>query len=77
MENIRGEKHTKSIAELDLGTSMSDLCLGADLSSSDNLGLGTVGSAASYGAYDCEDLDLVDSAPSSNFDEPPELVAPE
>ncbi|MGN0013034.1 MAG: sigma-70 family RNA polymerase sigma factor [Candidatus Bruticola sp.] len=56
---------------------MSDLCLGADLSSSDNLGLGTVGSAASYGAYDCEDLDLVDSAPSSNFDEPPELVAPE
>lgn len=77
MENIRGEKHTKSIAELDLGTSMSDLCLGADLSSSDNLGLGTVGSAASYGAYDCEDLDFVDSAPSSNFDEPPELVAPE
>lgn len=77
MENIRGEKHTKSIAELDLGASMSDLCLGADLSSSDNLGLGTVGSAASYGAYDCEDLDLVDSAPSSNFDEPPELVAPE
>lgn len=77
MENIRGEKHTKSIVELDLGTSMSDLCLGADLSSSDNLGLGTVGSAASYGAYDCEDLDLVDSAPSSNFDEPPELVAPE
>ncbi len=77
MENIRGEKHTKSIAELDLGTSMSDLCLGADLSSSDNLGLGTVGSAASYGVYDCEDLDLVDSAPSSNFDEPPELVAPE
>ena len=77
MENIRGEKHTKSIAELDLGTSMSDLCLGANLSSSDNLGLGTVGSAASYGAYDCEDLDLVDSAPSSNFDEPPELVAPE
>lgn len=77
MENIRGEKHTKSIAELDLGTSMSDLCLGADLSSSDNLGLGTVGSAASYGAYDCEDLDLVDSAPSSNFDEPPDLVAPE
>ena len=77
MENIRGEKHTKSISELDLGGSMSDLCLGADLSSSDNLGLGTVGSAASYGAYDCEDLDLVDSAPSSNFDEPPELVAPE
>lgn len=77
MENIRGEKHTKSISELDLGTSMSDLCLGADLSSSDNLGLGTVGSAASYGAYDCEDLDLVDAAPSSNFDEPPELVAPE
>lgn len=77
MENIRGEKHTKSISELDLGGSMSDLCLGADLSSSDNLGLGTVGAAASYGAYDCEDLDLVDSAPSSNFDEPPELVAPE
>ncbi len=77
MENIRGEKHTKSISELDLGTSMSDLCLGADLSSGDNLGLGTVGSAASYGAYDCEDLDLVDAAPSSNFDEPPELVAPE
>lgn len=77
MENIRGEKHTKSIAELDLGSSMSDLCLGADLSSSDNLGLGTVGSAASYGTYDCENLDLVDSAPSSDFDEPPEVVAPE
>ncbi|MGM9998420.1 MAG: RNA polymerase sigma factor RpoD [Candidatus Bruticola sp.] len=77
MENIRGEESAKSITELDLGSSISYCCLGADLSSSDDLGLGNIDLSANYGAYECENLDLVESPSSSSFDTPPEVIVPE